>query len=76
MASDAKMAKVSVGFQGGQVLALRIPEDELGSLRKALLGGSGGWHELASDDGAVQLDLAEVVYLRTDSGEPHVGFGS
>ena len=43
----------AVGFQGGQVLALRVPEEELGKLRAALREGKERWHEVAASDGAV-----------------------
>jgi hypothetical protein len=65
---------VSVGFKGGQVLALRIGEEGLKALNKAL--GGTGWHELESEDGAVRLDLAHVVYVRVEGGEQRVGFGA
>jgi hypothetical protein len=66
--------RISVGFQGGQVLALRVSDEQLKSLTKAL--GAGGWHEVSSEDGPVRLDLAQVVYVSSESDEPHVGFGA
>lgn len=65
--------RISIGFQGGQVLALRVEESQLEKLEKAL--GSGGWHELRSEDGPVRIDLSQVVYLRSESEESRVGFG-
>ncbi len=65
--------RVSIGFQGGQVLALRLSEEELKALEKALEGG--GWHEVKSEEGPVRLYLGQVVYISADSAEPHVGFG-
>jgi hypothetical protein len=65
--------RVDVGFQGGQVLALRLNEAELKALEKAL--GSGGWLEVRGEDGPVRLDLGKVVYVTAESSEPHVGFG-
>ena len=64
----------AVGFQGGQVLSIRVPEDELEKLRSALREGRERWHELAAADGAVLVDLGQVVYLRVDSDEHRVGF--
>jgi hypothetical protein len=69
----AAIARISVGFQGGQVLAMRVAEDQLAALEKAL--GSTGWHQIQSDDGPVRIDLAQVVYVSSDSQEPRVGFG-
>ncbi len=70
-----KPRRSSVGFQGGQVLSLRISEDKLGELRQALAqGNGGGWREVEATDGAVVLDLTQVVYLRVESDENRVGF--
>jgi len=66
--------RVSIGFHGGQVLALRVGEEDLRSLNEALIS-SGGWHEIESEDGPVRIDLGKVVYVSADSDEPHVGFG-
>jgi hypothetical protein len=65
--------RISVGFQGGQTLALRVTEDQLQTLYAAL--GSGGWHELETEDGPVRLDLGQVVYVRTELDDQRVGFG-
>ena len=72
MASTAR--RISVGFQGGQVLALRVNDEELKALNKSL--GSTGWHELDSEDGPVRLNLAQIVYVRAESDESRVGFGT
>jgi hypothetical protein len=72
MASGSR--HISVGFQGGQVLALRVTDEELKSLNKAL--GSTGWHEVATEEGPVRLDLTQVVYVRSESDELRVGFGA
>ena len=44
------------------------------ALRKALQDAKDGWYEVEADDGAVLVDLAQVVYLRVESGEHRVGF--
>jgi hypothetical protein len=66
--------RVSVGFQGGQVLALRVSEEQLQTLHKSL--GSTGWHGLETEDGPVRLDLAQVVYVRVEGDDSRVGFGA
>jgi hypothetical protein len=65
--------RVTVGFQGGQVLALRLTDEQLKALSKAL--GTGGWHEIEGEEGPVRVDLAQVVYVSADSDELRVGFG-
>jgi hypothetical protein len=64
--------QISIGFQGGQVLSLRVGDDQLKALLKAL--GDNGWHELLSDEGPVRLDLGQVVYVRSESSDLRVGF--
>ncbi len=70
----ASTRRIGVGFQGGQVLALRVTDEQLKALNKAL--GGGGWHELDSEEGPVRLDLAQVVYVRAESDDLRVGFGA
>ena len=66
--------RIAIGFQGGQVLALRVSEEQLRALNKAL--GNNAWHELDSDEGPVRLDLSQVVYVRSESEDLRVGFGA
>jgi hypothetical protein len=65
--------RVTIGFHGGQVLALRIGDGQLKDLNKAL--GGTGWHEIESEDGPVRVDLAQVVYVSAESDDLRVGFG-
>ncbi|MGD0197696.1 MAG: hypothetical protein ABSC56_07300 [Solirubrobacteraceae bacterium] len=71
----AGFERTTVGFVGGQVLAVRVAAAEIESLRKALAAGP-GWHRLVCDDGTVELDLAQVAYVRVDADELRVGFGA
>ncbi len=66
--------RAAVGFQGGQVLSLRVPEEVLASLRQTLKEGRERWQEVEVADGAVLIDIGQVVYLRVESDEHHVGF--
>jgi hypothetical protein len=72
--ADEKPQKVSIGFDGGQVLSARVPPPELAKLREAL--GQMGWHELTAEDGTVALDLSRVLYVLVDHEEHRVGFGT
>jgi hypothetical protein len=74
MSEKAAARRGAVGFQGGQVLSIRLPEAELEKLRAALREGKERWHEVEAADGAVLVDLGQVVYLRVDSDEHRVGF--
>ena len=73
MAPTSKQ-QISIGFHGGQVLALRVGEQQLKALHKAL--GEQGWHEIESDEGPVKLDLGQIVYVRSESSDLRVGFGA
>jgi len=73
MAND-KPQKISIGFNGGQVLSARVNPEELTRLRAAL--GTVGWHELTAEDGTVALDLSHVDYVLVDHEEHRVGFGT
>ena len=67
--------RAALGFTGsGQVLSLRLAEDQLTALRKALQDGKDRWYEVEATDGAVLVDLGQVSYLRVESGEHRVGF--
>jgi hypothetical protein len=72
---DDKPQKISIGFEGGQVLGARVKPDELGKLRAAL-ADSDGWYDLTAEDGTVALHLKRVVYVLVDHEEHRVGFGS
>ena len=73
MADNDKPQKVSIGFDGGQILSARVAPGELSRLREAL--GGDGWHELTAEDGTVALDLKRVLYVLVDHEEHRVGFG-
>ena len=64
--------KVEIGFEGGQVVAVRLGEDELKDLRKQV--EKGGWHDVETEDGVLALYVGKVAFLRIDSGEHRVGF--
>jgi hypothetical protein len=66
------MEKVTIGFFGG-ALSLRVSSERLDGLLKAL--PAGGWHDIEAEDGTVRLNLAVVVYVKTDRDQHRVGFG-
>ena len=66
--------KAAVGFAGGQVLSLRLSETQLNELRVVLKEGRERWSEVEAADGAVLVDVGQVVYLRVESDEHRVGF--
>ena len=64
--------RATIGFESGQVLPVRVEPEALDRLTAALTDG--GWHDLELDDGTVRLNLAKVIYLRTERDEHRVGF--
>lgn len=68
----ADAQRVEIGFEGGQVISVRITEGDSEDLRKQL--ENGGWHDLHTEDGVVALYLGKVAFLRIESGEHRVGF--
>jgi hypothetical protein len=72
--SSNAVRRTAVGFQGGQVLSLRLPEEVLASLRETLKEGRERWVEVEASDGAVLIDVGQVVYLRVESDEHRIGF--
>lgn len=71
----AEAQRVEVGFEGGQVISVRLGDEPLRDLRSRL-GAGGGWHDLETEDGVLAVDLGKVAFLRIDSGEHQVGFSS
>ena len=68
----ADTQKVEIGFEGGQVVAVRIGEDELKDLRKQV--EKGGWHDIETEDGTLSIYVGKVAFLRINSGAQKVGF--
>jgi hypothetical protein len=75
-----EMKRVEIGFGGGQVMSARLEAGQLDALRKAvastdkLSSETAGWYDLTAEDGAISLDLRQVVFVRV-AGAPHtIGF--
>ena len=77
-----EMKRIEIGFGGGQVMTTRLGADQLDALRRALASTdklaseAAGWHEVEAEDGAISLDLRQVVFVRI-AGAPHtIGFSN
>lgn len=68
----ADAQKVEIGFEGGQVVAVRLSEDELKDLRKQV--EKGGWHDVKTEDGILSVYAGKIAFLRIASGPHKVGF--
>jgi hypothetical protein len=69
----ADIKRIDLGFSGGQVLPVRVPEQAYDELI-GVLDGRDGWHTLEAEDAEIRLDLAQLVYVRSDTEEHRVGF--
>jgi len=66
---------MDIGFQGGQVVALRATPEAHDELVKALTDdGATRWHGLEAEDSQYRIDLAQVVYVRRETEGQRVGF--
>ena len=67
-----KLRRIEIGFDGGQVVALRVAESALGDLKKAL--NEGGWHTLETEEDTVDLYVGKIVFVRTAGDGQKIGF--
>ncbi|UJA18877.1 hypothetical protein HJD18_00760 [Thermoleophilia bacterium SCSIO 60948] len=72
MAAEAK--RIEIGFDGGQVISVRLTDERVDELRKAVGGPDAGWHDLETADGTLALDLAKVSFVRGSGGGASIGF--
>ena len=69
-----KPRRVALGFHAGGALSLRLAPDKLEELQRALTSGGSGFREIQAEDGAVLVNLDQVIYLRVESDEHKIGF--
>jgi urease accessory protein UreE len=72
--SPNAVRRTAVGFHGGQVLSLRLTDEVLTALSDTLKEGKERWVEVEAADGAVLVDVGQVVYLRVESDDQRIGF--
>lgn len=72
MAED--LARIEIGFQGGDVLAVRVPLGEADSLEAALRARQDAVCELNAEDGRFLVALQRVLYVKRYAREARVGF--
>jgi hypothetical protein len=71
MASDAK--RIEVGFDGGQVVSVRLDQGGFDALRQAVERDE-GWYDLVTEEGTFALDLGKVAFVRGAGGSHSIGF--
>ena len=73
--ADTPIRRIDIGFQGGQVLPVRVSQEAHDAFKEALTdSGSERWFALEDQDSYVHIDLTQVVYVRLDTDEHRVGF--
>jgi hypothetical protein len=71
----AEATKVEIGLGIGQVVTARLDEAALRRLRDALEAGE-GWHELATEDETLVVNLKTVVFIRVADRSHSIGFAN
>jgi len=64
---------ISIGIESSPAVTLRVSDEELRKLQKAL--GSDGWHDVDGEDGTLRVKLKMVTWVKVEKDEGRVGFG-
>ena len=64
---------ISIGIESSPAVALRVSEEELTKLQKAL--GADGWHDVEGEDGTLRVKLKMITWVKVEKDEGRVGFG-
>jgi hypothetical protein len=70
------VVRIEVGFQGGDVVSMRVPAEDADALDQALRARDDTVCELRGEDGVFLVVLARVLYAKRYAREARVGFGS
>ena len=72
--AEAVLARVEIGFQGGDVLSIRVPVEDADALDAALRTRDDAVCELRGEDGRFLVALSQVHYVKRYAREARVGF--
>ena len=72
--AEAVPARVEIGFQGGDVLSVRVPVEDADALDAALRARDDAVCELRAEDGLFLVVLSQVLYVKRYAREARVGF--
>ncbi len=72
--ADVVLARVEIGFQGGDVLSVRVPVEDADALDAALRARDDAVCELRGEDGRFLVVLSQVLYVKRYAREARVGF--
>jgi hypothetical protein len=68
------LARVEIGFQGGEVVSVRVPVEDADALDAALKARDDAVCELRGEDGRFLVVLSRVLYVKRYAREARVGF--
>lgn len=71
----AQVHEVDIGFLAGQVLTLKLTEEQYRALVDGL-SGEGNWLEVTTEDCELVIDANKVAYVRRTDRAQRVGFGN
>jgi hypothetical protein len=69
----AGTARVEIGLGIGQVVSAKLEPEAIEELRRAVESGE-GWHEIATDDGQLVINVKTVVFIRIPDQQQSIGF--
>ena len=72
--AEAVLARVEIGFVGGDVLSMRAPVEDADALDAALKARDDAVCELRGEDGRFLVVLSQVLYVKRYAREARVGF--
>lgn len=72
--ADPELVRIEIGFQGGDMLAARVPAADAEALERALRNREDAVCELHAEDARYLVVLARVFYVRRLAREAKVGF--
>ena len=72
--AETVLVRVEIGFQGGDVLAMRAPVEDADALDAALKARDDAVCELRGEDGRFLVVLSQVLYVKRYAREARVGF--
>ena len=73
---ETTAVRIEIGFQGGDVLSMRVPAEDADALDQALRARDDTVCELSAEDGVFLVVLGRVLYVKRYAREARVGFGS
>jgi hypothetical protein len=72
--TEKMVVRIEVGLDGGQILSTLVSAESAEQLERGLADGATGVVLLDAPEGAIQLVLSRVLYVKRFARESRVGF--